>query len=91
MTISKFNWRILKTLSNCAFAVVIVIQVLDLYLYFYLDSAIGTPLERVWLSRHHLYDGIGLVAFVLWLIFRISYWTIEYVHDRRRDIANKRN
>jgi lysylphosphatidylglycerol synthetase-like protein (DUF2156 family) len=87
---SKSNWRILKTLSNAAFYVFIVIQVLSFYHeYSWDESLMDNPAAgAVWLQRRHLYLVIGMVAFALSLIFRISWWIIEYV-DGRQLITNK--
>jgi hypothetical protein len=80
-----FKWRILRTLSNYAFVLVIIAQLLDWYQWFWLDeSVMDDPIARVeWLQRRHLYDRIGMVSLILFLVLRITYWVIEYIRDRQ--------
>ena len=91
MEVSKSNWRILKTLSNAAFAVMMVIQGLWWYHAFSWDESLmdNPAAGAVWLQRRHLYLVMGIVALALCLIFRITWWIIGYVYDRRLIAANK--
>ena len=93
MEASNSKWRILKTLSNCAFGVLLFIQVFDLYHQSQLDEAVmdNPTLVRLWLLRENLYVKVGVISLVLWIVFRIIYWTIEYVHDHQRMNASKGN
>ena len=83
--------RVLKTLSNCAFAVNVVIWLLDWYHWSWLDESVmnNPAASAAWLQRRHWYARIGLASVALFLVLRISYWIIEYQQDRRRVIANR--
>ncbi|MGH9930225.1 MAG: hypothetical protein ACREA9_13515 [Pyrinomonadaceae bacterium] len=37
----------------------------------------------------HLYDRVGWISLALTAGLRVSYWTIDYVHDRRVMASNK--
>ena len=85
MGTNKLNWRILKTLSNVAFYVLVLAQVLEWYQWSQLDEAVITDpaLRSIWLSREHLYHRVGLISLIVMAILRIAYWIIEYIHDRQ--------
>jgi hypothetical protein len=82
---TKFNWRILSTLSNIAAVVLGVVWILDWYHWSGLEeSVMDNPAARsVWLREQHLYTRIGLVAAAFMIGSKIAYWVIEYLHDRR--------
>jgi hypothetical protein len=85
MTVPTFNWRILKTLSNWAIYVNIVIWLLDWYHWSWLDESVmnNRTVGDAWLRREHLYVRIGLVSVALVITLRVTYWIIEYIHERR--------
>ena len=85
MGTDRFNWRILKTLSNIAFWVLMFAQVLQWYQSSRLDEGViaNPALHSLWLSRQHLYIRIGVISAVVMVSLRIAYWIIEYIHDRQ--------
>ena len=87
---AKFNWRALKTLSNYAFVVVILILVLNWYNYDQIELVVNDPIAKAyWLQVRRLYERIGWISLALTIALRITYWTIEYVQDRRVAAASK--
>jgi hypothetical protein len=90
MEAGEFNWRILRTLSNCAFVVMAVILALGWYNDNQFESVMNDPTAKAyWVQTRHLYDRVGLVSMGLLIGLRICYWTIEYIHDRRMIAATK--
>ncbi|MEO8434024.1 MAG: hypothetical protein ABI596_03960 [Pyrinomonadaceae bacterium] len=85
MGTDKFKWRILKTLSDVAFYVLVFVQVLEWYEWSRLDEGVITnpTLRSLWLSREHSYQRIGLISLAVMAVFRIAYWIIEYINDRQ--------
>ena len=85
MGAGRFDWRILRTLSNCAIVVMMVIQAVDWYRWARLDESVmsNPALGATWLGRQHLYERIGWISLALTVGLRMCYWTIEFIHDRR--------
>ena len=85
MEASTFQWRILRQLSNCAFVVMMIAQVLDWYHWSLLDDSVmdNPAANAAWLARRNIYDRIGITSAALMVILRVSYWIIEYFYDRR--------
>ena len=62
MEVGKFNWRILRALSNCAFVVKVVIEGLDWYNSDHFESVMNDPAAKAyWLQIKHLYEMIGWI------------------------------
>lgn len=81
---ATFKWRPLKTLSNYAFVVMILVGVLDWYNYDQIELVVNDAIAKAyWLQVRHLYERLGLISAALMIGLRVSYWTIEYIHDRR--------
>lgn len=84
MRSGKFDWRVLKTLSNCALVVGTTIWVLDWYNYDQIELVVNDPVAKAyWLQIKHLYDKLELISLVLMIGLRVIYWTIDYLHNRR--------
>lgn len=90
MEFLKANWRVLKKISNGAFVVMAVIWVLDWYNREQVELVINDPTAKAyWLQINHLYERIGWISLAIMVGLRVSYWTIEYIHDRRLMGSNK--
>ena len=87
---AKFNWLALKTISNYVFVVMIFIWALDWYNQEQIELVVNDPIAKAyWLQIRHLYERLEWISLALMVGLRISYWTIEYIRDRRVMVSSK--
>jgi hypothetical protein len=85
-----FNWRNLRTLSNCGFVVMMVVEILDWHNSAQFESVMYDPgAKAYWLRVKHFYDVLGWISIAIFIGFRVSYWVIEYIYDRRNLAINR--
>ena len=80
----KKQWRFLITLSNGACGAIVVVWILDWYNLDQIELVINDPAAKAyWLQTQHFYDRLGWISLVVMIGLRVTYWTAEYIHDRR--------
>src|SRR5260370_23371379 len=88
--VGTFNWRILRTLSNYAFVVCLVIGFLEWYRREQFELVMNDPTAKAfWRQTGNVYERIQWISLGLFIGLRICYLTIEYIHDRRMIATTK--
>jgi hypothetical protein len=81
---SSFKWRILKTLSNAGFVVMILVEILNWHNSSQAESIMyDAEAKAYWLRVRHFYDLLGWISIAMFIGLRLIYWVIEYFYDRR--------
>jgi len=85
-----WNWRSLKTISTCGFLLIILVEILSWHNSNQVELVVNDPVARAyWLRLRNFYDLLGWIGIAWFFGFRICFWVIEYIHDRRNLAVNR--
>ena len=80
----KVSWRFLRTLSDCALLVTAVVWIFQWHNDNQFERVINDPVaKQFWIETRGFYELVAWISIAGFIVLRLSYWTIEYVHDRR--------